>query len=122
MKRFLACLFFSVSFTVANSQIITPILPIVIGAAIMPEHGFLPGKKFQFYPTINKFDFGGKKLRIEFYDVRDSLQIKKPDCAKVEVTNESEFAGPNGANRQKCFCYKKNRIKSYTVSFYQGSN
>ena len=93
MKKF-AVLFTFIFISVATQA--QYIIPLIIGAT-MPEHGFLPGKKFQFYPTLNKFDFVGKKLCVAFFDLRDSLQIKKLDCAKVDITNESEFAGPNGA-------------------------
>jgi hypothetical protein len=68
-----------------------------LGEAITPEHGFLPGKGFKFYPTINKYDFSGQKMRVELYDQRDSLKLVTIPCAEVEINNKSEFAGPNGA-------------------------
>ncbi len=67
----------------------------VIGSSIMPEHGFLPGKKFQFYPTINQYDFAGLKLRIEVYDDREKVKLTKTQCSEIEFTSTSEFAEPN---------------------------
>jgi hypothetical protein len=61
------------------------------------EHGFLPGKKFTVYPAIGKYDFSGRKMRVELYDLRDSLHLTKLKCADVELSNNSEFAGPAGA-------------------------
>lgn len=59
------------------------------------EHGFLPGKKFEFYSTINKYDLTGSKFRIEVYDDRDLLKLNRVECSNVEFTNTSEFANPN---------------------------
>jgi hypothetical protein len=67
----------------------------MIGAAAMPEHGFLPGKKFQFYPTIDKYDFTGLKLRVELFDDRDSLKLHQVECSDIQFTNTSEFADAN---------------------------
>ena len=64
---------------------------------IMPEHGFLPGKQFRFYPAISKYDLHDLRLRVEVHDVRDSLHMKQLDCSPVELTNTSEFEGPYGA-------------------------
>lgn len=44
--------FFIMKF-VAGQIVIVPIG--IIAGAVMPEHGFLPGKKFKFYSTINKY-------------------------------------------------------------------
>jgi len=78
----------------AHCQVI--IIPIgLIGASVMPEHGFLPGKKFKFYPAINKYDFNGSKFRIELIDCRDILKLKKIQCSELEFTNTSEFASPD---------------------------
>ena len=78
----------------AHCQVI--IVPIgLIGASIMPEHGFLPGKKFTFYPAITKYDFNGSKFRIELIDVRDILKLKKIQCSELEFTNTSEFVSPD---------------------------
>jgi hypothetical protein len=86
-------------FTLNNLRgqiIIFPIgIGYVVGAAIMPEHGFLSGKKFKFYPTIDKYDFTGLKLRIEIYDERENLKLTKTQCSDIEFTNSSEFSNPN---------------------------
>jgi len=69
-------------------------------ASILPtygEHGYLPGKKFKYYPTIDHYDFGGQKIRVELYDNREQSQLKKIDCSEMEMNNKSEYAGPLGA-------------------------
>jgi len=78
-----------------RGQIIIFPIGYIVGAAIMPEHGFLPGKKFQFYPTIDKYDFAGLKLRIEVYDEREKVKLTKTNCSDIEFTNSSEFVNPN---------------------------
>ncbi|OQP62599.1 hypothetical protein A3860_28320 [Niastella vici] len=97
-------LFFALLITMAvkttHAQIFYVIGPVFmsgsIGAAIMPEHGFLPGKAFKFYPTINKYDFTGLKMRVELYDVRDSLKLTAIPCSQTEINNKSEFTGQTG--------------------------
>lgn len=80
--------------TTAQAQIIIFIPP--TGARVfIPEHGFLPGKKFQFYPTIGKYDFSRLKPRLEVYDDRESANLTKVDCSEIEFTNTSEFAQPD---------------------------
>jgi len=74
---------------------------IIVTFAWMPvgahsEHGFLPGRPFKYYPATRKYDLGGKRLRIELHDERDSLKLKRLDCAKVSLTNTSEFEGRYG--------------------------
>lgn len=66
-----------------------------IAAYSMPEHGFLPGKKFKYYPTIDKYDFKGHKLRVELFDDRDSLRYDKVYCSDINFTNTSEFVTRN---------------------------
>jgi hypothetical protein len=68
---------------------------IIIPVFNMPEHGFLPGKEFRFYPTINKFDFKGLKLRVEVYDDRKRSNLIKTQCSDIEFTGTSEFVNPN---------------------------
>ena len=91
-------LLFGVFTVEAQRIIITYGLVPTLGAAFMPEHGFLGGKKFKMYPAIDKHDLGGIKLRIELRDVRDSLKLQKIDCSPVAFTNTSEFEGPGGAH------------------------
>jgi len=71
------------------------IFPIPIGKALMPEHGFLPGSKFKFYPTIRQYDLKGFKLRVEVYDDRETAKLTKTHCSDIEFTNTSEFTNPN---------------------------
>ena len=91
-------LLFGVFTVEAQRIIITYGLVPTLGAAFMPEHGFLGGKKFKMYPAIDKHDLGGIKLRIELRDVRDSLKLQKIDCSPVAFTNTSEFEGPGGTH------------------------
>ncbi|MFY7813724.1 MAG: hypothetical protein ACOVRK_00915 [Chryseobacterium taeanense] len=65
-------------------------------AEFMPEHGFLPGKKFPLYETVEKFDFNGKRVKIVFYDDRKTLNLDKIDCSKIGLTNSSEFKDDQG--------------------------
>lgn len=77
----------------AAAQVI--VYPIVlIGASAMPEHGFLPGKKFQFYPTIDSFNFTSLKLRVELHDTRQQLNLTRVGCSDIEMTNTPEFKNP----------------------------
>lgn len=93
MKRCLMPFLLTVVFIQGYGQVVIPWLP----SFTTPEHGYLPGRKFKFYPTINKYDLGGLKLRVELRDVRDSLKIERLDCSLMEINNKSEFAGEYGA-------------------------
>jgi hypothetical protein len=84
IKHFIAFIILLQVAQVLNGQII-----------VNPEHGFLPGKKFEFYSTIDKYDLAGSKFRIEVYDDRDLLKLNKVECSNVEFTNTSEFANPS---------------------------
>ncbi|MGZ3865448.1 MAG: hypothetical protein ACXVC6_05400 [Bacteroidia bacterium] len=77
-----------------KAQVLIYAAAAMIGAVTMSEHGYLPGKKFKFYPTINKYDFNGMKLRVELFDDRDTLKLQKTTCSQLEFTNTSEFADP----------------------------
>jgi hypothetical protein len=90
-------LLFSLSISL-NGQIIVFFPTGIIARAIMPEHGFLPGSKFRFYPTIGKYDFSRLKLRIEVYDDRGLAKLNKVECSDLEFTNTSEFAQPDCIN------------------------
>lgn len=84
-------------FLSGQSQHIILYFPGVVAASLMDEHGFLPGKKFQFYPAVDKHDLHGMKLRVELHDLRDSLHLQKLECSPVEFTGTSEFEGIYGA-------------------------
>ena len=43
----------------------------------MPEHGFLPGKKFPIYETIEKYNFNNKKIKVLLSDSRTPSDLKK---------------------------------------------
>jgi hypothetical protein len=99
MKLFFSTLLVSLFFLPARSQVFFVILSTELSKELMPEHGFLPGKKFTIYPTLEKYDFKGRKFRVELYDQRDSLQLLHVACSGVEINNKSEFAGPGGAGK-----------------------
>jgi len=80
--------------SIYGQVIIFPLPALIIGSTGMPEHGFLPGKPFSYYPAIDKYDFNGLKLRVEVFDDRDSLKLKKIQCSELEFTNTSEFVNP----------------------------
>lgn len=85
-----------IAFFSANSlhgQVV--VIPIFAGGKGMPEHGFLPGKKFPLYSTIEKYDFKNHKVRVEFYDDRENLRLNKVECSQLEFTNTSEFESPS---------------------------
>ena len=85
-----------IAFFTANSlygQVV--VIPIFAGGNGMPEHGFLPGKKFPLYSTLKKYDFKNLKLRVELYDDRENLRLNKVECSALEFTNTSEFASPS---------------------------
>ncbi|MHA4810753.1 hypothetical protein ACX0G9_21785 [Flavitalea flava] len=99
MKLFFSTLLVTLFFLQGRSQSILVNTSMELSKDLMPEHGFLPGKKFAFYPTLEKYDFKGKKFRVELYDQRDSLQLMHVACSEVEINNKSEFAGPGGAGK-----------------------
>jgi hypothetical protein len=88
----------------------TIVFPLPIGQ-LVPEHGFLPGKKFQIFKTLDKYDFKGKKLKVEIYDDRTRLNIQKINCSEVILNNSSELASP-----QTIF-----KLKQYTDSIFHQS-
>lgn len=85
-----------------HSQIIYPqggaigSLAYTAAAEFMPEHGFLPGKKFPTYETVEKFNFNDKKIKIVLYDDRKDINLSKINCSEVELSNSSEFKGEQG--------------------------
>ncbi|HWB28802.1 MAG TPA: hypothetical protein VG738_25185 [Chitinophagaceae bacterium] len=96
MKRILI----TVACTLISGIMYAQAILVATGAdALMPEHGFLPGRAFKFYPALEKYDFGGKKLRVEIYDERDSLKLTSVECSTIPLTNSSEFKGVNGAEK-----------------------
>jgi hypothetical protein len=97
MKSIIAIIVVSLLFTTGYSQSYYVVAQWALAKAIVPEHGFLPGKKLQFYPTTDTYDFAGIQMRIELYDQRDSLQLKGIPCATTEITNKSGFEGKDGA-------------------------
>ena len=93
MNRFiLIILFFAGTFSLSGQIIIIPVGLIV--AVTVPQHGFLPGKKFKIYPTIEKYDFKGRKIRVELFDDRPGMNLKRVGCSGMEMTGQSEFANP----------------------------
>jgi len=70
-------------------------IPIITGSSIMSEHGFLPGKKFPYYNTIDKYNFRGLRIRVEIFDDRKILNLKRIPCSGMQFTNTSEFVNPD---------------------------
>ncbi|CAM3605092.1 hypothetical protein ELOC111193_13205 [Elizabethkingia occulta] len=64
--------------------------------SLMPEHGFLPGKKFPIYETIEKYNFNNKKIKVLLSDSRTPSDLKKVDCSNISLTNSSEFKNEQG--------------------------
>lgn len=95
--------------SVGYSQIIIPIL---FGEEIIPEHGFLPGRRFPIYPAINSFDFNGKAYRVELIDDRYNMQLKKIECSSLIIENSSEMASPQSI-------YK---LRDYIESIFSQAN
>ncbi len=58
------------------------------------ETGFLPGKKFPIYNTINSYNFNGLTLRVEVMDKRGRLNLKKVECSYMPIGNYSDLAEP----------------------------
>jgi hypothetical protein len=101
MKRLivLSMIFLYAAHADAQHIIVTFGLTTDIAMAVMPEHGFLGGKKFKFYPATRKYDLGGKRLRVELHDVRDSLKLQRVECVStMDLTRTSEFEGPTGTS------------------------
>ena len=82
----IAILFFLTINNFCIAQIMVPI--------IIPEHGFLPGRKFPLYSITEKYDFNNERINVILFDDRDSLKLKKIECSDVEITNESEISSP----------------------------
>ena len=103
MKNFIFFLSFFFIVTAAQAQShVFLFSPRAAGAIVgrPPEHGYkwLKGKKIKFYPTIDKYDFKGKRLRVEVYDNRAELQLQHIACSQTEINNTSEYAGESGVN------------------------
>jgi hypothetical protein len=104
LKIILFFLFFA-GISNSFSQIIYPqggqigALSYVIAKDIMPEHGFLSGKKFPTYSTVDKYDFKNIKLKVILYDSRDSLKLNTIFCSNIPLTNTSEFEKEQGISK-----------------------
>jgi hypothetical protein len=102
-KFILLVLTFATSFaSLSQNQIIYPQggviggLSYVVAKEIMPEHGFLPGKKFPTYPTVKPFDFKNLKLKVTLYNDRDEKKLTKINCSEVEIDNKTELKAEQG--------------------------
>jgi hypothetical protein len=92
MKKILLFFVLLINYQYTYSQVVFGggLIP-TVAAMSMPEHGFLPGKKFPFYETIEKYNFDNQKIKIVLYDNRKSLNLTKIDCSDTALTNSSEF-------------------------------
>ena len=89
IKKIIGIAFFILTTNLSYSQIIIPIL---FGKEMVPEHGFLPGRKFPIYKTIENYDFGGISYRVELYDDREKLRLHRIQCSNIEIENASELS------------------------------
>lgn len=71
-------------------------LSFILAKEIMPEHGFLPGKKFPTYPTIKPFDYKNLKLKVILYNDRDEKKLSKINCSEIAITNNTELKAEQG--------------------------
>ena len=99
----LLTLILTISFTsYSQNQIIYPqggaigAMSYVMAKEIMPEHRFLPGKKFPTYSTVEPFDFNNLKLKVILYNDRDEKKLSKINCSEIGITNETELKGEQG--------------------------
>lgn len=58
------------------------------------EQGFLPGKKFPIFSTIEDYDFQGLRLKVEIYDDREKLKLESIKCSDIRIKNKTEFSSP----------------------------
>lgn len=77
-------LFLSFSRPIVNHFLKLSIIKVVLlevlyaaSGSLMPEHGFLPGKKFPIYETIEKYNFNNKKIKVLLSDSRTPSDLKK---------------------------------------------
>jgi len=84
-------LFFSITGTYSQAIVLPTVLA---GKMIKPDNGFLPGNKFPFYPTVNRFNFQGKKIRVEVLDERIKRKLLYVNCSNLDLTNSSELWNP----------------------------
>ena len=109
MKRIVLVFLFTFKISSVFSQGI--MIALASGSpAYIPETKVLD--KFPLYPTIKKYDFKGKSVKIEFKDVRDSLNLKKVDCSDVVIENKTEFKSTLGSQI----------VNSYIDSLFVRSN
>jgi hypothetical protein len=109
IKRIIGIALFILGTNLSYSQIIIPIL---FGEDMVPEHGFLPGRKFPIYKTVENYDFGGATFRVELYDDRENFKLSRIQCSNVDIENTSELSS-------KLAILK---IKEYVDSIFRQSN
>jgi hypothetical protein len=78
------------------------------------EHGFLPGKKFPFYSTVDKYNFNNISIRVELNDDRFVLNLKHIKCSDVDISNTSEYKDPKTIYKLKEYIdtiFRQSKIK-----------
>jgi len=88
------------------------------------EHGFLPGKKFPFYPTVDKYNFNNLSIRVELNDDRFFLNLNHIKCSEVDISNTSEYKDPKTIYKVKdyidsIFSQSKIKIDSSSINRLQ---
>ena len=95
-----------------HSQVVVIPAPIPASPKWRYEYGYLPGKKFPFYSTIEKYDLNGLVIRVELRDDRFIFNSNKTDCSDINISNNSEFT------REKSIVV----IKTYIETLFKQSN
>jgi hypothetical protein len=72
----------------------------------------LPGKKFPFYSTIDKYDFNNLDISVELRDDRFNLNLDFIKCSDIEISNMSEFNNLKGIYA----------VKDYIDTIFEKSN
>ena len=88
---------------------------LIVALASGPS-AYIPNTKvlgeFPLYPTINKYNFNGKAIKLQFKDLRDSLNIKTTECSDIILENKTKFKTDLGSKL----------VKSYIDSLFINSN
>jgi hypothetical protein len=108
MKKIIIITLFCISNLTVNSQVLVALAS--GSSAYIPKEKVF--EKFPLYPTIKKYNFNQKELKIIFKDIRDSLNIQKVECSEIEIKNKSEFKSEIGGKV----------VKSYLDSLFVKSN
>lgn len=78
---------------------------IIATMAALANKNVIPSKvidnKYPLYLTNKKFDFNSTKIKIDFLDNRNLLNLKKVQCSEIIIRNNTEFSSETGARLVK---------------------